>query len=358
MELEILLTQLSKYVKWNHARLCFLANFLLAMIRTRTSNLSEIAGGFSGKTQKASNYRRIQRFFQSFSIDFTWIAKLIAEIIKVPQPWDIVLDRTNWDFGRIHINILVLGIAYKGIAIPIFWTILSKKGNSNLSERQELFDSFFRAFPNVKIRYLLADREFVSYDWFDFLSKKHISFRIRIHKNFLISNSRGIPVAAERLFLHIKVGQCFPLDSMRVVLGHYLFVVGVRLPNELLIIVTNQKPDSARVDYSTRWQIESFFACCKTHGFRLEESHLTTHLRIKKLFALLSIAFVWAHISGEFFHTQKNIPIKSHGRKSNSFFRYGFEHLRFLIFNISSQFQQFSFFVSLLSLSSPYLYCS
>ncbi|HAT8797519.1 TPA: IS4 family transposase, partial [Legionella pneumophila] len=31
-------------------------------------------------------------------------------------------DRTNWRWGKKDINILMLSVVYKGIAIPLFWT--------------------------------------------------------------------------------------------------------------------------------------------------------------------------------------------------------------------------------------------
>jgi hypothetical protein len=43
------------------------------------------------------------------------------------------MDRTNWKFGKVNINYLVLGVAYKGMAIPLFWDLLDKKGNSKHS---------------------------------------------------------------------------------------------------------------------------------------------------------------------------------------------------------------------------------
>jgi len=38
------------------------------------------------------------------------------------------MDRTNWKWGKTHVNILMLSIAYKGISIPIVWSVRSKGG--------------------------------------------------------------------------------------------------------------------------------------------------------------------------------------------------------------------------------------
>ena len=45
------------------------------------------------------------------------------------------MDRTNWQFGKKGINILVLSAVYKGVGLPLFWKVLSKKrGNSSVEE--------------------------------------------------------------------------------------------------------------------------------------------------------------------------------------------------------------------------------
>ena len=36
------------------------------------------------------------------------------------QPYYLTLDRTNWQWGKADINILTLGIVYKGAAILVY----------------------------------------------------------------------------------------------------------------------------------------------------------------------------------------------------------------------------------------------
>ena len=49
-------------------------------------------------------------------------ARLLASLsgITGEAKWTLVLDRTNWMLGKIHINILYLSVAYKNISIPLF----------------------------------------------------------------------------------------------------------------------------------------------------------------------------------------------------------------------------------------------
>ena len=79
------------------------------------------------------------------------------------------MDRINWMFGVFKINILFLAISHKGMAIPVLWTLLPKKGCSNTEERIQLLQKFQRIFPDQAIQRLLMDREFKGKHWLKFL---------------------------------------------------------------------------------------------------------------------------------------------------------------------------------------------
>jgi hypothetical protein len=75
--------------------------------------------------------------------------------------YPIALDRTTWMLGCLLMNFLVLSVGHQGIAFPIFWTFLPKKGNSNTHERLVLLNKFLAVFGTHKIDCLLAAREFI-----------------------------------------------------------------------------------------------------------------------------------------------------------------------------------------------------
>jgi predicted SPOUT superfamily RNA methylase MTH1 len=54
-----------------------------------------------------------------------------------------------------------LAIAYRGTALPVFWSVLDKAGNSHTAERIALLKRFIAVFGVNNIAALLADREFV-----------------------------------------------------------------------------------------------------------------------------------------------------------------------------------------------------
>ena len=87
-------------------------------------------------------------------------------------------------------------------------------------------------------------------------------------------------------------------------------------------------------DYGARWGIETLFGIFKSRGFNLEDTHLIDSERLRRLFALLTIALCWAYRTGQWLSTQRPITIKKHGRKAKSVFRYGFDYLRRILFNL------------------------
>jgi hypothetical protein len=198
---------------------------------------------------------------------------------------------------------------------------------------------------------LTADREFLGEKWFGYLLTTAVPFCIRIRENMWIANARGVATKAKNLFRHLAIGQAEILAGRRLVDGHRLFVIGLRLLDEYVIIVTNHDPQTALEDYSRRWEIETLFACLKSRGFRFEETHLTDGPRIEKLIALLSIAFCWVHLVGEWVHEEKPIKIKKHGRKACSFFHCGLVYLRKLVLNFSLHVQQFFYVVEILAMA-------
>lgn len=85
----------------------------------------------------------------------------------------------------------MLGVVYKGIAIPLYWDMLDKRGNTNHLERAELIERFIKQFGKDNIEMILADREFVGELWFNWLTAHHIPFAIRIKKNSKVVNHHG-----------------------------------------------------------------------------------------------------------------------------------------------------------------------
>ncbi len=166
-----------------------------------------------------------------------------------------------------------------------------------------------------QIAYLTADREFIGKEWFRWLKANRIAFRIRVRENTQVTNGRGEWVPAWKLFRSQRIGTEVAIPRARRCWGLELYFSGVRLASgEYVIVVAPEAAPRALADYARRWEIETLFGCLKSRGFRLEETHVTDPERLKKLLALLALAFCWAVIVGEWLTEQKPLTVKKHGR--------------------------------------------
>lgn len=337
--LALLATLLQEVFGWNLARAKCGATIISGLIKVRTVNLTELATAIPGNANVDSKYKRLQRFFKEMVVDFNLVARLIAGLLP-PGRFILTLDRTNWQLGKLAINILCLAIVYQGIAIPILWVYLPKKGNSNTSERIDLVNRFIAIFGVEKIDYLVADREFVGREWINYLIENNIKFRLRIKANTLTDRKQGGTAPVKNFFRSLPINRVMQLEGQRQIWGHKLYVTGMRLVTGKYLIVIHSDPTEAVVvmeNYATRWEIETLFKCLKSGGFNFEDTHLNQSERLEKLVAFLAIAFSWAYIIGEWCHTQKPIPMKRHQRLAKSIFRYGLDWLRNILLNITEK---------------------
>jgi len=318
---------------WHLARVKCLSCLIIALFKVKTVNFVELATAFSGSAKVASHYRRIQRFFKEVNLQPEPVARWVTSLL----PYDrfiLSIDRTNWMLGCFAINFLVLSAVPQGTAFPLFWILLPKKGNSNTKERIQLINQFLDILGRHKINYLTGDREFIGQEWFDYLVKNQIQFRLRIKKNMMISRSNGRLSPAENFFRSLPLSTECQLVGRRFVCGHLLWVTGMRLlSGDSLIVVACD--DSAQVmnDYAKRWKIEVLFESLKSRGFNFEDVNLKDKESLKRLLGVLTIAFCWAYHIGAWLNEIKPIRIKKHQRPAKSVFRYGFDWIRHLLFN-------------------------
>lgn len=327
---------LNKYLNWNKARVMCLAQMIQAIIAVKTINLSQVATGFCTKSKINSSYKRIQRFLRFFEFEQISIIKIITNVFSLSGKIILSIDRTNWTFGKTHINFLVLAIAFKGIAIPIFWKNLARSGGSKTEDRIKIISKILKYITRKKIKYILADREFIGEKWFKWLLEEDIPFIIRIKSNTMVKANKEDELSIPINHFFIRVQNCrrkyiktpFWIGSNKV------FISASRSPKgELLIVASPVFSRSTLMFYKRRWEIETLFGCLKSKGFCLEDTHILNPQRIEKLFFVLTIAFCWAYAAGIQREEYCPIKTKNHGRKMYNLFRYGFELLRKAILN-------------------------
>jgi len=330
---------------WNKARIFMIVALVVSIVKLERVNLKKIAKVINPKQSKEANYQRLNKFFQKFRFDKTTMAKLMSSFLP-KEKLILTMDRTNWKFGKVHINILMLSVAYRGMAIPIVWYLLKKKskqGNSNYRDRIRVMKKFIDVFGVDRIEVLVADREFVGEVWFRWLKKRKIPFAIRVMNNKYVKVGKG-SVRIDSLFSNLKLGEHTFYKTKKTIYGYQgLSIVALKMKDEYLILATNIKQELALGFYKRRWEIEMLFSAFKKRGFNLEETHMSANEKIDSLIAVLSLAFAWSHNIGKWLNDKKPIKLLKHGRMAFSIFLYGLEYLSEILLNLETKGKELAF---------------
>jgi hypothetical protein len=251
-------------------------------------------------TNKASgDYKRLTRFFDKGKIDteedrqtynelmtylrtLSWLVlfqqKGSRRRFNLKQVKYLLLDGTKWDFGEHHLHLLTLCITIGDVAIPIWWEDIEKGGHSSEQERIDYIKTVLKSYKLQNMT-LIADREYIGYEWFKALKKQNIRFVIRVKEGIYheaINKAEGLSwkelkAKAEKKAKGKKVSKQFNLDGLEL---HYIILKNPRpdADDELIYLLSDWKsPIAAARIYELRWQIEVCFKHLKTNGLNLEQ---------------------------------------------------------------------------------------
>src|SRR3954453_1073953 len=102
---------LSGHLSLRKSRLESFCVLVVAVLLSRTVNLSPLACMFPTRAEIASNYRRLQRFFAQVILDGSQLARVIVRIAGLGSgPWLLPLGVTCWTGDGHDVNVLVLAI--------------------------------------------------------------------------------------------------------------------------------------------------------------------------------------------------------------------------------------------------------
>lgn len=257
------------------------------------------------------------------------MARLTLKLLKIVPPFTLALDRTEWQLGKSWVNVLMLSVSYRQMAIPLVWTIVETKGCCDDAEKQAIIEQFLEEFSADSIRFVAADREFASQKWLKYLVEQKIGFRLRIKANARITDKHGKLIRASKMCRSLKTDQRMEFRRCRRLWDTPVFVAVCRKADgDNVIVISSKQTGRILLEYGERWRIETLFGVLKTRGFRLEDTHLTNAERVSKLLSLLTLAGCWALLAGNFESVETPIKIKNHGRAEKSIFRLGFDTLR------------------------------
>jgi hypothetical protein len=350
----------SKHIHLSSTRRETLAWLTLLIMQQGTICLWRLAAYVTTTAQTESVRRRFYRFFQYVKLDGAMAARVVVELLGLAgKPWVLAMDRTNWDFGKTTINILMISVIWKGMGLPLIWTLLPSAGNSNTKTRVCLLNRLKTTFPGLKIASLMGDREFIGDAWMAYLQHHKIPFILRLRENQHVVRDGYATWTIAGIAKHLGCGQKMTVKGWcRLGASAGDRAPGVRLvimrlkTGELLALACSGHPRWALENYRRRWTIETMFGNLKTKGFNMEDTHITDRDKLSTLCAVLALAVALSVKTGVAITKIKPIPIKKHGRRAWSLFALGLHSLR-KIFAAADPHQIIVFLKQLLSPKSP-----
>lgn len=266
-------------------------------------------------TKPESNYKRLVRFFNLADEEKAEIATTLLSLSffllngRARKPKHLILDGTSWELGDRPIHLITLAVVIEGVSIPICWEELSKKGTSNYEERKRLLDQACKNF-DLSGMILLADREYIGKEWFNYLVDRGLNFIIRLKKDIYRSyvdeqsgqkhpkfkHQQWRYSALERLAgtkLHIRSGVSKQIQIQGKCFTFVVFKNPKKNAKEPLFyfISTLNKCKQITGSYPIRWKIECCFKHLKSNGFNLESLNLKNAQKIKLMMAIVCFIY-------------------------------------------------------------------
>ena len=330
--LENLFARLKPHLNMNQARLRCFAMLVLAVIGQRTVSLVWLSKHPNAGAKSESVLRRFERFFAQAVITPRLIGSLILALApKPPGGWILAMDRTNWKFGKSHINILTVTVILGKVGLPIAWLVLpksTKRGNSRKHHRIKIMEDVLVILPAENIRALTMDREFVGKSWLGWLKLMEIPYVVRVKRNTLVGSYKADWLSRYGRWKktvgepHGVFGQQVHFAAKRIAKGRdpYLAVISWGFQGQEAIEL-----------YRLRWGIETFFSHLKKRGYNFEDSHMTKARSIEKMMGILAVAFAMCYHWGCVLEKKAGIKLKKHGHRAKSIFRQGFEAIHAIL---------------------------
>jgi hypothetical protein len=277
-----------------------LIGILLPLIQSEKQvRLERLSRVFPYPITTESRRRKLQRFLDlpNLTISLIWfplITYWLTTYCPIGTRLSIAIDRSQW--GRI--NLFMVSLIWERRAIPLYWSLLPKLGNSSFESQTTNLQQVLPLFSEYKV-IVLGDREFCSVDLGNWLREKGVSFCLRLKKNHCIETEN---LVWQRL------------DELGIVPGTSLYCQGKKVRktrsatgfdiackwkrnyggwkvDEAWFILTDLGSLPAAINaYKQRMGIEEMFRDCKTGGYDLEGTSLKGD-RLINMILLMTLAY-------------------------------------------------------------------
>jgi len=323
------------------------------ILKTRSCNLQKCRDELASVTgeislKQSTAYSRLKRVFQT-GVILPIQKALFLIVLYLVQPQSnalLILDRTEFGVGSRWINLLVIGLEWHNVFIPLVWRDLGTRGVSSQEDRIDLLNRLLAWWKAtdfmIPTLYITGDREFSGHIWLMALENLGINYVMRLKSNLrfplwfngqLKDKLLSLKVVARYM---LKYGK----QQMEVVIAGtvitQLMIFEQENPNDkepfVLLISNLGQPQKVQAIFRKRWPIECCFKHMKSNGFDLEDVHLEGAHKIDLLFAILSFVYVLAIQQGIISGFKQKVKLKKdkNGKyyPEQSLFRFGLYQLK------------------------------
>lgn len=147
--------------------------FLIALFRVKTANLAEARNRICGRSANWFTLQTTPTLLPQLWTQLLWDCQ--SDCGNAKHPWTLgakLGSHERGSLGKPHSTFWLWALFLCKVAFSILWWMLDLKGNSNTDERIELLQEVTTLFPERKIAYLTAEREFLGHDWKGYLLKQ------------------------------------------------------------------------------------------------------------------------------------------------------------------------------------------
>lgn len=280
---------------------------IIALLQSqRTIQIEKLAAVFPLPIQFESRRRHIQRFLiiQELQIKLLWfpIIKKWLKIGKKLESCYVAIDRTRWQ----ERNLLMASLIIDKRAIPLYWFLLDKKGNSNLSEQKKLIKAIIKLLKGYKI-VIIGDREFGNANLSDWLDSKGLKYVLRSkdckyiqqeEQEYQQLSSLGLKPHKPIFLSQVQFTKKLGFGKVNLA-GYWSQKTKKKKKDEGWYLITNLSSlKIALAAYRKRMGIEAMFRDCKTGGYNLEQCQANKQ-RLLSLILLIAIAYTCAIYKGK-----------------------------------------------------------
>lgn len=281
----------------NKAHLCKLAEELAINAPSKNAVVQRIRRFLSNKQMKPD----------LFVVPLIYLMRPLLERLS-----EIVLsmDRTDWKKRGKWINILSVSVCYKGRALPLFWMVFGRRGNSALNHWKQVLTPVITGLQIMdwlsgKPIHVVADREFASPKLAGWLKETFdVGSTLRMKASMYLKSENKPEVKIASLIQKMQKGKRRVLRDQQVTRDS-CFKMNVLLTwkkgydEPLVVATTYGKPWLCDNVYGKRFGIECMHKDYKSNAFDLEKTKVTDPKRIEAMLISVAFAYVFCMLEGD-----------------------------------------------------------